>query len=499
MTEQLDADGRLRHLLAIDGLPRAAIERLLDRAQQLAADARGGTALRNALAGTAVCTLFFEPSTRTRSSFLLAAQRGSAPIPWRSTFPASSTSKGETALDTLRNIEAMGVRGFVVRHREDGAVAALAAAAAPGTALVNAGDGRSHHPTQGLLDMLTLRQAKGTDFSGLKVLIVGDVKHSRVARSDLRALRTLGTGEIRVFGPASLLPDDATLADCVVPDDFDSALDGVDAVMMLRLQRERMEEGLVPSLEEYHRDYGLTEERLRRAAPDAVVLHPGPMNRGVEIDDAVADGAVAGPAPGRERRRGADGGAGGSAGSKRAGLRLSRRARPAARKPSRASSQASAPIHQRPSRRTNCICLAPRVRNAFHPAPRIFVQAAPAGDVAVDPRARIGFPFAETDEPALHQQRAALFDEYFERLHLFLPGNRLADHATGKEHPRASRRGRERGRRGCRTRRTCAPRAHRWRRARRSRPLLREQPRPQFRRLRIRRIPGVVVRVREFG
>ena len=290
MTEQLDADGRLRHLLAIDGLPRAAIERLLDRAQQLAADARGGTALRNALAGTAVCTLFFEPSTRTRSSFLLAAQRLGADTP-AFDVSASSTSKGETALDTLRNIEAMGVRGFVVRHREDGAVAALAAAAAPGTALVNAGDGRSHHPTQGLLDMLTLRQAKGTDFSGLKVLIVGDVKHSRVARSDLRALHTLGTGEIRVFGPASLLPDDATLADCVVPDDFDSALDGVDAVMMLRLQRERMEEGLVPSLEEYHRDYGLTEERLRRAAPDAVVLHPGPMNRGVEIDDAVADGA----------------------------------------------------------------------------------------------------------------------------------------------------------------------------------------------------------------
>ena len=290
MTEQLDADGRLRHLLAIDGLPRAAIERLLDRAQQLAADARGGTALRNALAGTAVCTLFFEPSTRTRSSFLLAAQRlGADTLAFD--VSASSTSKGETALDTLRNIEAMGVRGFVVRHREDGAVAALAAAAAPGTALVNAGDGRSHHPTQGLLDMLTLRQAKGADFSGLKVLIVGDVKHSRVARSDLRALRTLGAGEIRVFGPASLLPDDATLADCVVPDDFDSALDGVDAVMMLRLQRERMEEGLVPSLEEYHRDYGLTEERLRRAAPDAVVLHPGPMNRGVEIDDAVADGA----------------------------------------------------------------------------------------------------------------------------------------------------------------------------------------------------------------
>jgi aspartate carbamoyltransferase catalytic subunit len=169
-------------------------------------------------------------------------------------------------------------------------LAALAAAAMPDTALVNAGDGRSHHPTQALLDMLTLRQAKGTDFSALKVLIVGDVLHSRVARSNQRALQTLGAGEIRVCGPASLLPDDATLAGCNVADDFDAALEGVDAVMMLRLQRERMDQGLVPSLEDYHRKYGLTEERLRRAAPNAVVLHPGPMNRGVEIDDAVADG-----------------------------------------------------------------------------------------------------------------------------------------------------------------------------------------------------------------
>ena len=193
-------------------------------------------------------------------------------------------------LDTLRNLEAMGVHGFVVRHREDGAVAALAQAAAPGTALVNAGDGRSAHPTQGLLDMLTLRQAKGSDFSNLRVLVVGDVRHSRVARSDLHALRTLGAGEIRVCGPASLLPDDATLDGCVVGDDLDAALDGVDAVMMLRLQRERMVDGLVASLEDYRRDYGLTEARLRLAAPGAVVLHPGPMNRGVEIDDAVADG-----------------------------------------------------------------------------------------------------------------------------------------------------------------------------------------------------------------
>ena len=158
------------------------------------------------------------------------------------------------------------------------------------TALLNAGDGRSAHPTQGLLDMLTLRQAKGMDFRELKVLIVGDVRHSRVARSELHSLRALGAGEIRVCGPASLLPEDDTLAGCIVTQDFEAALEHVDAVMMLRLQRERMTEGLVDSLEDYHRDYGLTPQRLRRAAPDAVVLHPGPMNRGVEIDDAVADG-----------------------------------------------------------------------------------------------------------------------------------------------------------------------------------------------------------------
>jgi aspartate carbamoyltransferase catalytic subunit len=202
----------------------------------------------------------------------------------------SSTSKGETATDTFKNIEAMGVRGFVVRHKTDGAAAVLAEVANTGTAVVNAGDGRREHPTQGLLDMLTMRQAKGDDFSSLKVLIVGDVRHSRVARSDLHAMRTLGVGEIRVCGPRSLLPGDDTLRGCTVTGNFDAALDGIDVVMMLRLQRERMQEGLISSIDDYHRDYGLGLERLRRAAPDAVVLHPGPMNRGVEIDDAVADG-----------------------------------------------------------------------------------------------------------------------------------------------------------------------------------------------------------------
>lgn len=289
MTQQIDSDGRLRHLLTLEGLPRETICRLLDRAGNIRDAALGRTQRRTSLIGTTVCTLFFEPSTRTRSSFQIAAQRLGADV---LNFDAStsSTRKGETARDTLKNLEAMGVRGFVVRHAEDGAVEALAAAAGEGTTLVNAGDGRSAHPTQGLLDALTLRQAKGPDFSKLKVLIVGDVKHSRVARSDLHALRTLGTGEIRVCGPASLLPDADTLAGCEVGQDFDAMLEGVDAVMMLRLQRERMEEGLISSLDEYHNDYGLTAQRLQRAAKDAVVLHPGPINRGVEITDEVADG-----------------------------------------------------------------------------------------------------------------------------------------------------------------------------------------------------------------
>lgn len=282
---QTDAEGVLHHLLTLDGMSRATLSRLLDRAQEFA----DGQAAPETLRGTAVCTLFFEPSTRTRSSFHIAAQRLGADV---INFDASTSSarKGETALDTLKNLEAMGVRGFIVRHPEDGAAEMLAAHAGEGTTLINAGDGRSAHPTQGLLDALTIKQAKGADFSRLKVLIVGDVKHSRVARSDLHALRTLGTGEIRVCGPSGLLPEDGTLAGCTVGDDFDALLEGVDAVMMLRLQRERMEEGVVATLDGYHAQYGLTAARLRRAAPDAVVLHPGPINRGVEITDEVADG-----------------------------------------------------------------------------------------------------------------------------------------------------------------------------------------------------------------
>lgn len=289
MSLQLDSDGRLHHLLTLDGLPKETLCRLLDRAGQIRDAALGRTHKRDSLDGTTVCTLFFEPSTRTRSSFQIAAQRLGADV---INFDASTSSsrKGETALDTLKNLEAMGVRGFIVRHPEDGAAEMLAEHAGEGTTIINAGDGRSAHPTQGLLDMLTIRQAKGPDFSKLKVLIVGDVKHSRVARSDLHALRTLGAGEIRVCGPKSLLPTDDMLKGCTVGEDFDAMLRGADVVMMLRLQRERMEEGLVSSLDDYHRDYGLTAGKLKLAAPDAVVMHPGPINRGVEMTDEVADG-----------------------------------------------------------------------------------------------------------------------------------------------------------------------------------------------------------------
>jgi aspartate carbamoyltransferase catalytic subunit len=286
---QLRDDGTLRHLLTLDGLAGSALERLLDAAQRLRPHALNGTALRGRLAGRTVCNLFLEPSTRTRSAFHFAASRLGADV---LSFDVSSSSsgKGETTLDTLRNLEAMGVDCFVVRAGENGAVAALAAHARPGTALINAGDGHHQHPTQGLLDMLTLRQAKGADFSRLTALIVGDVRHSRVARSDIAALRTLGCREIRICAPPSLLPEAGALQGCRVGHELDVMLEDVDALMMLRLQRERMVEGLVPSLEQYFHDYGLDERRLARARPDAVVLHPGPMNRGVEISTAVADG-----------------------------------------------------------------------------------------------------------------------------------------------------------------------------------------------------------------
>jgi aspartate carbamoyltransferase catalytic subunit len=285
---QTDSNGRLHHLLTLQDLPRSTLVGLLDQAQALQRQATP-QALRTELAGRTVINLFFEPSTRTRTSFQLAALRLGADVV---NFDASlsSSRKGESLVDTLRNLEAMDARVFVVRHPESGAIAALAGHAGDATRLINAGDGRHAHPTQGLLDMLTIRQHKGDDFSALRIAIVGDVRHSRVARSDLHALHVLGARDVRIAAPPSLLPDAGELPQARVCASLAEALDNADVVMTLRLQRERMEEGLVTSLPDYHRDWGITRARLEGARSDAIVMHPGPMNRGVEIDDEVADG-----------------------------------------------------------------------------------------------------------------------------------------------------------------------------------------------------------------
>ncbi len=285
----MSAPPPLRHLLSLSDLSRAQLDGLLRRAQALRAVALGAPLPDAPLAGRTVVNLFFEPSTRTRSSFELAGKRLGATV-LNFDMANSSTRKGETLADTLYTLEAMGADIFVVRHGTDGVVAQLASICAARSRLVNAGDGRSHHPTQGLLDMLTIRQHKGADFSTLRVALIGDIRHSRVARSDLRALRVLGCGEIRVAAPESLLPEAEVLEGCRRCASADEAVEGADVVMTLRLQRERMEEGLVSSLEAYFHDWGITPERLSLAQPDAIVMHPGPMNRGVEIADTVADG-----------------------------------------------------------------------------------------------------------------------------------------------------------------------------------------------------------------
>ncbi|MFA5684375.1 MAG: aspartate carbamoyltransferase catalytic subunit [Lysobacteraceae bacterium] len=279
----------LRHLLAIDALSATTLDALLRRAAALRPLALGGDHGHRPLAGATLANLFFEPSTRTRCSFRLAGVRlGAEVIDFD--MAASSSRKGETIGDTLRTLEAMGVTLFAIRHGVDGAVAALATDCAPQTRLINAGDGRSHHPTQALLDMLTIRQHKGEDFSRLKVAILGDIRHSRVARSDLHALRLLGTCSIALAAPPALLPDSTVSQGCTVHDHAEEALHEADVVITLRLQRERMDEGLISSADAFYRDWGLTAERLALARPDAIVMHPGPMNRGVEIADAVADG-----------------------------------------------------------------------------------------------------------------------------------------------------------------------------------------------------------------
>jgi len=284
---QLNADGRLRHLITLDGLGRERIGALLDRAVALRSAFAEG-ARPQPLLGRTIINLFFEPSTRTRTSFELAARRLGAQVV-NFDIASSSTNKGESLEDTLATLEAMHADAFVVRHKENGTPARLAASARSAS-ILNAGDGNHAHPTQGLLDALTIRD-RHTDFARLIVTICGDIRHSRVARSDLHVLRALGTGQIRICAPPALLPPPAEVPECVRTDDFDAALEGSDVLIMLRLQKERMDEALVASEADYFQRYGLTPQRLQRAAPNALVMHPGPMNRGVEIADEVADGA----------------------------------------------------------------------------------------------------------------------------------------------------------------------------------------------------------------
>ncbi|MGD8619849.1 MAG: aspartate carbamoyltransferase catalytic subunit, partial [Gammaproteobacteria bacterium] len=233
--------------------------------------------------------LFFEASTRTRTTFELAAKRLSADV-LNINITQSSAVKGETLLDTLRNLEAMHVDMFVVRHSDSGAAHFIANHVAPHVRVINAGDGRHSHPTQAMLDMFTIRRVKGPDFGRLRVAIVGDILHSRVARSQIHALNLLNTGEVRVVAPATLIPAHADSLGVHVFHDLQSGIEGVDVIIMLRLQRERMQGALLPSEHEYYELFGLTNRKLAHAQPDVTVMHPGPINRGVEMDSEVADG-----------------------------------------------------------------------------------------------------------------------------------------------------------------------------------------------------------------
>ena len=285
---QLGAGGELRHLLSIEGLPQAILLHILDTARSFASVTEREIKKVPLLRGKSVFNLFFESSTRTRTTFEIAAKRLSADVV-NLNVATSSQSKGETLLDTVANLAAMHADLFVVRHATSGAPYLIARHVAPEIHVVNAGDGRHAHPTQALLDMFTIRHFKG-DFSRLKVAIVGDVLHSRVARSEIHALTTLGVPEVRVVGPRTLMPTQVEKLGVHVHHDMATGLKDVDVVMMLRLQNERMNGALLPSAQEYFKWYGLTPERLALAASDAIVMHPGPMNRGVEIDSAVADG-----------------------------------------------------------------------------------------------------------------------------------------------------------------------------------------------------------------
>lgn len=285
---QLTSDGRLKHFLGIRGLSRALLTEILDTAESFANMTEQAVKKVPLLRGKTVVNLFFENSTRTRATFELAAKRLSADVV-NLDIKTSSTTKGETLMDTLQNIEAMHADMFIVRHVDSGAAHFIASQVTPRVAIINAGDGRHAHPTQAMLDMFTIRRHKG-QFEGLKVAIVGDILHSRVARSQIRALQTLGTEDIRLVAPRTLIPADFEALGVRLFTRMDEGIRDADVVIMLRLQKERMSGAFLPSESEFYRLYGLTRDKLALAHPEAIVMHPGPINRGVEIESAVADG-----------------------------------------------------------------------------------------------------------------------------------------------------------------------------------------------------------------
>jgi aspartate carbamoyltransferase catalytic subunit len=288
MTEQLRADGSLRHLLTLETLSRAQLEGLLERSQRFVRPLGATPAMSDTLQGATVANLFTEPSTRTRVSFELAAKRLGAQVV-NLEVQLSSRVKGESMLDTIYTLQSLHVDAFVIRDAEAGVPALVAAHVAPHVSVLSAGEAHLSHPTQGLLDALTVYQRKQR-FAGLAITVVGDVRHSRVARSAWHALRTLGVSDFRLAGPAALMPDAGEFAGCTRHTRFATALKDADVVMMLRIQKERMNAAELLDGERYFAAWGLTRERLALARRDAIVMHPQPMNRGIEIASEVADG-----------------------------------------------------------------------------------------------------------------------------------------------------------------------------------------------------------------
>ena len=286
---QLDASGNLQHLLTLKGLDKTLLTDILDDAQQYLTEPGELPARGKSLAGRTVANLFFEASTRTRASFDLAGKRLGADV-LNLDVNTSSRKKGESILDTIYTLEAMHVDIMVVRDASAGVPAFIARHVLPHVSILNAGESDVSHPTQGLLDILTMRQHKGT-FEDLTVAIVGDIRHSRVAMSASHALSTLGVGELRLISPPVLAPEPDSVPGARVIDNLKDGLAGADVVMALRIQRERIGnlDG-IPGIDEYFANYGISHESMKFAKPDAIVMHPGPMNRGIEIEGSLADG-----------------------------------------------------------------------------------------------------------------------------------------------------------------------------------------------------------------